>query len=216
MRIQWIVCLCSCLFIAGSVSAQQAQQAQQPSNLPAVPAALAGNQPANQPPAQAVRITATSLNGYWAGVGYLDEQKLEAKLKTLTDETQKKQLQEKANLFLSMVAVMGLQPTGQMVSEIEVTDATGKPIREVVQGTWKVVEQKENRLLVEFLEQGSDKSTTTVRKVFQFYEDGMNMASPVETSAELAEFNPLIIYERVPDAAIAENVDPAAPPKIDR
>jgi hypothetical protein len=216
MRIQWIVCLCNCLFIAGSVSAQQATPAQQPGNLPAVPAALAGNPQANQAAAQPVRITATSLNGYWAGVGYLDEQKLEAKLKTLTDETQKKQLQEKANLFLSMVAVMGLQPNGQMVCEIEVTDATGKPIREAVQGTWKVVEQKENRLLVEFLEQGSDKSTTTVRKVFQFYEDGWNMASPVETSAELAEFNPLIIYERVPDAALAENVDPAAPPKIDR
>jgi len=215
MRIQWIVCLCSCLFVAGSVSAQQAPPAQQPGNLPAVPAALAGNQPANQA-TQPVRITATSLNGYWAGVGYLDEQKLEAKLKTLTDETQKKQLQEKANLFLSMIAVMGLQPNGQMVSEIEVTDAAGKPIREVVQGTWKVVEQKENRLLVEFLEQGADKSTTTVRKVFQFYEDGWNMASPVETSAELAEFNPLIIYERVPDAALAENTDPAAPAKIDR
>jgi hypothetical protein len=215
MRIQWIVCLCSCLFVAGSVSAQQALPVQQPGNLPAVPAALAGNQPGNQA-GQPVRITATSLNGYWAGVGYLDEQKLEAKLKTLTDETQKKQLQEKANLFLSMIAVMGLQPNGQMVSEIEVTDAAGKPIREVVQGTWKVVEQKENRLLVEFLEQRADKSTTTVRKVFQFYEDGWNMASPVETSAELAEFNPLIIYERVPDAALAENTDPAAPPKIDR
>lgn len=216
MRIQWIVCLCSCLFIAGSVSAQQALPVQQPGTLPAVPAALAGNQPASPASAQPVRITATSLNGYWAGVGYLDEQKLDAKLKTLTDETQKKQLQEKANLFLSMVAVMGLQPNGQMVSELEVTDAAGKPIQEVVQGTWKVVEQKENRLLVEFLEQGADKSTTTVRKVFQFYEDGLNMASPVETSAELAEFNPLIIFERVPDAALAENTDPAAPPKIDR
>lgn len=216
MRIQWIVCLCSCLFVAGSVTAQQAPPVQQSGNLPAVPAALSGNQPANQVAAQPVRITPTTLNGYWAGVGYLDEQKLDAKLKALTDETQKKQLQEKANLFLSMVAVMGLQPNGQMVSELEVTDATGKPIREVVQGTWKVVEQKENRLLVEFLEQGSDKSTTTVRKVFQFYEDGWNMASPVETSAELADLNPLIIFERIPDAAIAENTDPAAPQKIDR
>jgi hypothetical protein len=55
-----------------------------------------------------------------------------------------------------------------------------------------------------------------VRKIFQFYEDGLNMASPVETSTELADLNPLIIFERVPDAALAENVDPAAPPKIDR
>lgn len=220
MRIRWIVCLCSCLFLTGSVSAQQALPTQQPGGLPAVPAALAGNQAAtqgaNQAAPQPVRITATLLNGYWAGVGYLDEQKLDAKLKATTDEAQRKQLEEKANLFLSMVAVIGLQPNGQMVSELEVTDASGKPIREVVQGTWKVVEQKENRLLVEFLEQGSDKSTTTVRKVFQFYEDGWNMASPVETSTELADLNPLIIYERVPDAALAENTDPAAPPKIDR
>ena len=68
-----------CLLLTGSLTAQQVAPAQQPSNLPAVPAALAGNPPANQAAAQPVRITATSLNGYWAGVGYLDEQKLEAK-----------------------------------------------------------------------------------------------------------------------------------------
>ncbi|MFN9343696.1 MAG: hypothetical protein ACK6DB_14055, partial [Planctomycetota bacterium] len=94
--------------------------------------------------------------------------------------------------------------------------ATGKPVREVVQGTWKVVEHRETRFLVEFLEQGADKSTTTVRKIFQFYEDGLNMASPVETAADLADLNPLVIFERIPEAALAENTDPAAPQKIDR
>lgn len=220
MRIQWLLTLCCSLALASSASAQQqlqpVQQLQaapaQAATLPAVPAALAGNQAAQQP----IRITATSLNGYWAGVGFLDEQKLAAKLAAMTDETAKKQLETKANLFLSMVAVIGLQPNGQMVSEVEVTDASGKPMREVVKGTWKVVEQRESRFLVEFLEQADDKSTTTVRKIFQFYEDGWNMASPVETSAELADLNPLIIYERIPEAAVAENVDPAAPPKIDR
>jgi hypothetical protein len=32
----------------------------------------------------------------------------------------------------------------------------------------------------------------------------------------LADLNPLIIYERIPEAALAENTDPAAPQKIDR
>ncbi len=213
MRRNWLLGLiCSLLVTSGAM----AQQLQQPGGaLPAVPAALAGKPAAAPSQAQPVRITATALNGYWAGVGYLDEQKLAAKLAATTDEAARKQLEVRANLFLSMVAVIGLQPNGQMVSELEVTDASGKPVQEVVQGTWKVVEQRENRFLVEFVEQGADKSTTTVRKVFQFYEDGWNMASPVETATDLADLNPLIIYERIPEAALAENVEPAAP-KIDR
>ncbi len=215
MQRNWLFGLICSLLLTGGAMAQQLQQ---PGGaLPAVPAALAGKpSAATTGQAQPVRITATALNGYWAGVGYLDEQKLAAKLAATTDEAARKQLEARANLFLSMVAVIGLQPNGQMISELEVTDATGKPVQEVVQGTWKVVEQRENRFLVEFVEQGADKSTTTVRKVFQFYEDGWNMASPVETAADLADLNPLIIYERVPEAALAENVDPAAPPKIDR
>lgn len=215
MRRHWILGLICTLCLAGGATAQQFQQPA--SALPDVPAALAGkSRPGADAPAQPVRISATSLNGYWAGVGFLDEQKLAAKLAAITDEAARKQLEARANLFLSMVAVVGLQPNGQMVSEVEVTDASGKPVREVVQGTWKVVEQRESRFLLEFTEQGADKSVTTVRKLFQFYEDGLNMASPVETAADLADLNPLIIYERIPEAALAENPDPAAPPKIDR
>ena len=215
MRRNWILGLFCSLLLTGGAMAQQLQQPG--ANLPAVPAALAGKaQPATAATAQPVKLSATSLNGYWAGVGYLDEQKLAAKLAAITDETARKQLETRANLFLSMVAVIGMQPNGQMVSEVEVTDATGKPVREVVQGTWKVVEQRESHFLVEFLEQGADKSTTTVRKIFQFYEDGLNMASPVETAADLADLNPLVIFERIPEAALAENTDPAAPQKIDR
>jgi hypothetical protein len=215
MRRNWIFGLICSLLLTGGAMAQQLQQPG--ASLPAVPAALAGRpQPAAGAVAQPVKISATSLNGYWAGVGFLDEQKLAAKLAATTDEAARKQLEARANLFLSMVSVIGLQPNGQMVSEVEVTDATGNPVREVVQGTWKVVEQRENRFLVEFLEQGADKSTTNVRKIFQFYEDGLNMASPVETAVDLADLNPLIIYERIPEAALAENTDPAAPQKIDR
>lgn len=179
---------------------------------PAVPEILAGKPGASS----SVAISPGSLHGYWAGVGYLDIEKLEQKLAGLKDETARQKLNAQADLFLSMVAVMGFQANGKWESELELTDESGKPVREGLRGTWKIVESRADRFLVEILELKSDKTTETVRKMFQFYDDGHHMATPVETAAELADLNPLIVFERIPAEAVAENSDPTKAPTKDR
>jgi hypothetical protein len=160
-------------------------------------------------------VKAFSLNGYWAGVAYLDMDKLQEKLAATTDVDLQKSISLQAEMFLSMVSVVNFKPNGMVESELELNDENGKIVTEATTGSWKIVESRESKFLVDVLERHADGSTVTVRKMFQFYEDGEHMASHVETSPELADLNPLLIFERIPAALMAER-ETQAEPKRDR
>ena len=156
-----------------------------------------------------------TLNGYWAGVAYLDMDKLQEKLAGTKDVDLQNLIKLQAQMFLSMVSVVNFKPNGTVESELEVNDENNEVVTEAIVGRWKVVESRDSKFLVDVLESQESKSSVTVRKLFQFYEDGEHMASPVETSPELADLNPLIVFERIPEAIMAEREN-LAEPKRDR
>ncbi len=156
-----------------------------------------------------------NLTGHWAGVSYLDETKLKQKYDSLTDPAQKEALVRAAEAFLSLVVAVEYKANGTMESDVEMLSTGGEVVREVVVGTWRVVETKGLKLIVEIQERVPDKTPEPVRKFFQFYEGGDNLATPIETAAELTELNPLIVFERLPAAVVAE-MQKAQPPKVDR
>lgn len=145
-----------------------------------------------------------SLVGLWVGVSHLDEEKLEAKYKQLTDPAQQKEFVQAVETFLSLAVAVQYQADGGMESDAEITDLTGESIRETVSGQWRVVETKGLKLIVEIHERSPDGRVTTTRKLLQFYEDGEHLATPVETCQWLADLNPLLVFERIPPEVAAE------------
>lgn len=159
------------------------------------------------------------LEGVWAGVGYLDEAKLAGKLEAMTAGPERDELVNKAATFLTIVAALDFRRDGGLETDLEVTAADGKAHNEPTVGRWKLVERKENRFLIELQETLEDKTERTSRRLVQFYEDGEHIALLMETDPLLAEFNPLIVLERVPEAKIASAAAPSAPsaaPTADR
>lgn len=152
-----------------------------------------------------------TLNGYWAGVAYLDMDKLQEKLAATKDVELQNLIKLQAQMFMSMVSVVNFKPNGTVESELEVNDENNEVVTESIVGRWKVVESRDAKFLVDVLEQQASGSSVTVRKLFQFYEDGEHMASPVETSPELADLNPLIVFERIPEAVMAAQEKIGAP-----
>jgi hypothetical protein len=195
--------------------AVQVANAQVPrSGTQAVPP-TAGNTNANVQQASPAKPANYNLVGHWAGVSYLDEAKLKQKYDSLTDPAQKEALVRAAEAFLSLVVAVEYKANGTMESDVEMLGTNGEVVREVVAGTWRVVEAKGLKLIVEVQERVADKTPEPVRKFFQFYEGGDNLATPIETAPELADLNPLIVFERLPAEVVAQ-MQKAQAPKVDR
>lgn len=163
--------------------------------------------PAQSPAAPITGPTSTPVlrvDGVWAGVGYLDEEKLAAQLQAMPEGEAKTTLITKANLFLSLVAALEFKADGSLETELEITGVDGKVLREPAVGRWTLVETRENRALVELVERLPDQTERTSRRVLQFYEDGEHLAMLMETDAALQEFNPLVIMARIPVGVVAQ------------
>lgn len=173
-------------------------------------ATIAYGQPAAPAQSPAAPITGPSstpilrVDGVWAGVGYLDEEKLAAQLQAMPEGEAKTTLITKANLFLSLVAALEFKADGSLETELEITGVDGKVLREPAVGRWTLVETRENRALVELVERLPDQTERTSRRVLQFYEDGEHLAMLMETDAALQEFNPLVIMARIPVGVVAQ------------
>ncbi len=152
------------------------------------------------------------LEGIWAGVGYLDEEKLAAHLESMTEGPERDTLVNKAATYLSIAAALEFRPDGRLETDLEVQDGDGKVLREPTLGTWKALEKKENRILVELNEKLPDESERVSRRLIQFYDDGEHIALLMESDPLLTDFNPLIVLQRVPPTDIAQTNQPAAPP----
>lgn len=205
------LCLMGCWLTSSNPLVGQSNQPQrvnQPPQATQLPAAAGAA-------GQAVKPANYNLAGHWAGVSYLDETKLKQKYDSLTDPAQKEALVRAAEAFLSLVVAVEYKANGTMESDVEMLSTNGEVVREVVVGTWRVVETKGLKLIVEIQERVPDKTPEPVRKFFQFYEGGDHLATPIETAPELAELNPLIVFERLPAAVVAE-MQKAQPPKVDR
>lgn len=137
------------------------------------------------------------LKGVWAGVAYLDEEKLKAKVDAIQNADEKKALMAKAQLFLSAVAAYEFKETGEYESDFEIDTDDGEIARAATIGKFKVVEADGPKMIVQFLEKTKEPDAAHEKKLIQFYEDGEHMAVVVPAPAELADCNPLLVFERV-------------------
>ncbi len=160
-------------------------------------------------------LAVMKLDGIWAGVGYLDQEKLTKQLESMPEGDAKEILMHKAGTFLSIVAAMEFRADGQLETDMEITGEDGEVVREPTIGTWKIIEVRDSRRLVELNETLDDKSERSTRQLIQFYEDGQHIAVVIESDPALADFNPLIVMERVPAEKIAK-AEAAHGPKFDR
>lgn len=194
-------CLCILLLVIASATGTQAA-AQAPAVQPAAPSPSASRQ----------------LPGTWAGISYLDEDRIGEHLAQLPDDKAREVLLHKAAAFLSVVIAIEFRHDGTLESELEVADEQGNPLIETTTGRWRIAERKEDRLIVELEERLADGKERKSRRLIQFYEDGDHLAILMDADPALAPFNPLFILERVPAGEIAQapGTEQAAPPRINR
>lgn len=169
-------------------------------NSPDLPQAVPTSaQPASSQPASTqpdlVAMQQQKLVGVWLGEAYLDERRLEQKLQSLDAEHQQQMIQ-RAGTFLTTVMAIDFRADGTMENEGEVTPHGQRPVRLGGQGTWRVIEAQEDRMIVETVEQLPDGSTNAVRQAYRFYPDGKKVAMMISMKDELDTCNPMIIFTR--------------------
>lgn len=135
------------------------------------------------------------LVGVWLGGAYLDENILSQRLKELPQE-KADELMRKAQYFAGTIMAIEFRPDGTLENEIEITPPGADMINEVGEGTWKIVEAKDDAFVVEISERNPDGSVATTQKAYKFYEDGNHFAVSIPLGEILGECNPLIIFER--------------------
>ncbi len=155
---------------------------------------------ANPPAAAAVTF---ELKGVWAGVAYLDEDKLKAKFDLLQTPEEKEAFIRKGEAFLSAVAAFRFTADGQFESDIELLNISGEIERAAAQGRYRVVESQGPKFMVEFIEIVADGKSEKEQKLLQFYEDGQHLAILVPAPEEFKDCNPLMIFQRVPEQQLA-------------
>ncbi len=148
--------------------------------------------------------TKYQLKGVWAGVAYLDEEKLKQKIDALPTIAERKALLTKAELFLSAVAAYEFKDNNDYETDCEINTDDGEIARAATIGRYKIVETDGLKMIVEFVEKTKEATAAREKKLVQFYEDGNHMAILVPAPEELADCNPLLVFERVRPEQIAD------------
>ena len=150
---------------------------------------------------------ADKLVGVWLGEAYLDENRLAERLENLT-QPQVDDIIRKAQYFVGTVMAIDFKPNGTLENQIEIAPPGVEPISQEGEGTWRVVEVREEGVVVEIAELNPDGSKTMSRKAYKFYDDGEHFAVSIPLEDVLGECNPMIVFERQylnePQGAIAE------------
>ncbi len=148
--------------------------------------ATTGNGPADQ-----------LLVGEWHGAAWLDESILAEKLAKLS-EGEREQVLNQAKFFGATIMAFVFDKNGDMESVVDVLPDGGIPGPPLVgNGTWKVLREQSEGVVVETLEQADDGALTPSQRVYKFYENGDSFAMHVPLTGILGECNPVIIFERV-------------------
>lgn len=143
------------------------------------------------------------LTGVWAGVAYLDESKLEEKLKTLRSDAERQDLLNKARGFLNIIGAFEFKANGEFESDFEINVGEEEGPREIAQGKYRIVESEGLKRVIELIKNDRKPDDPADKRLVQFYEDGQHMAMAIPAPSDLVEFNPLMIFERIPAEELA-------------
>ncbi len=163
-------------------------------------------------PTQAIRrheitdpITSKNLMGIWLGSATLDEAKFRSKLDNLTSDQQQLAL-AKATSFLSTVMSVEYKRDGTLVNDLELISIDGQVLRDGSTGSWKVVESKDDGLVIETQETLSDGSVATGHSYLKFFANGSRFVAAVPVCDDLLGCDAMLVFDRqkLPDASLAE------------
>lgn len=151
--------------------------------------------------------SANQLHGIWMGAAALDEALLEQAAAGM-NEAQTNALVAEIKAFISTEMAVHFKPDGTLETAIEVTPPGGQPIAGITNGTWKVVEARGGRFVVETTETDASGAVSKGQKIFTLLSDNrVTVAAPL--GSVLAQCNPQIILDRQPegDANVAQAPD---------
>jgi hypothetical protein len=153
----------------------------------------AGISPAKQNPGQ---LAGEKIVGIWYGVANLDMDKVQAKLATLEQPEVRQQFLAMAETVQSMRVGTEFKPDGTVEVDIEIRPSGGEPQRESTIGTWRIIEQDSQRVLIETIEPTHDPEHPQIKQVqYNFYDNNI-MAIRAPVSQDFADCDPSIVFQR--------------------
>ena len=165
------------------------------------------SQPVNRPEATTSQATSTppdkiaqaytseNLMGIWLGNATLDETKLRRKLESLAPEQQQLAL-AKAKSFLSTLMAVEYRHDGTLENDLEIVSIDGQILRDGSTGSWRVVEPRNDGLLIETQETLSDGSVATGQSYLKFFADRSRFVAAVPISEDLQGCDAMLVFER--------------------
>ena len=139
------------------------------------------------------------LIGLWYGRAAMTEEQARQAIESQTDHTIRNRMLAGAQLFLSTEMALQLSADGTMEQQVEVI-IEGKPQQMAGTGTWQILEQHDNNVVaVELVENAADGTSTTTKRLFQLDANAQSLLMPAPVVDELTKFNPVLVFNRVPD-----------------
>ena len=177
----WVVAVASTLAITGC--AKKGTSAASPSTEKSSAASRDPDPGSNQ------------IVGHWLGVASIDEAKLQRLLDATTDPNQRQTILATVESFksISIAAFFGSDHSLQM--EVEIANPGSAPIRESSQGTWKMIEQSDEFVIVETIENPADREPQIKQVRYDFVDqDHFSLKAP--TNQLLRQLDPRFAFER--------------------
>ncbi len=136
--------------------------------------------------------------GTWYGRARLNMVRVQQHFDAMTDPNQREYFQDMVSSFLSTEMAARFDGTGGMELDVQIQPAGQQVARGNSSGKWRVLDDSvPNNLLIETSERLPD-GTQTIDKVrYQFGPDGNVAYMVAGVNAQLADCNPLIVFDRV-------------------
>lgn len=175
---------------------QQDDANEEPATSHTVPVAV-GQSPANQyEPA----LAGEKLVGVWYGVVHLDNTKVMAKLETLKEPEVRAQFMSMAETIESMRIATEFRSDGTMEIDIEIRPAGAEVQRASTVGTWRILEQNANSVMIETTEPAADPNQPElqdlVKQVQYTFIDKNHVAIRAPVSPDFNDCDPAVVFER--------------------
>lgn len=151
------------------------------------------------PPAKTAEIQADpadQLVGIWYGQAQLNQQLLQQKLSLSPTPGDRAQLESIARVFQTTEIGAQFDADGKMTLDVQIQPA-GQILRDSTEGTWRIVEQQANAVIVETTEPLPAGGTETNQVRYQFEQDGQLAIMVAPTSEQLADCQPVFVFKRV-------------------
>lgn len=139
--------------------------------------------------------TSNDLPGIWLGNAVIDKAKLTQKISSLTPE-QQEMILAKASSFLSTIMAVEYKTDGTLENDLEMVSMDGQVMRDGSQGNWRVLESRDNGLVIETSETLPDGTIAKTESFLKFFADGNRFVTAVTLGPDLRDCDAMIVFEK--------------------